>query len=42
VEVSVDNSSGAEVQRTEVMARTLNPVWGAGDGETFTLTRRPG
>lgn len=40
--VSLDNSAAAEVQRTEVVRRTINPVWGGGAGETFTLRRRPG
>jgi Ca2+-dependent lipid-binding protein len=30
VYVSLDNSAASEVQRTEVVTRTLNPVWGDG------------
>ena len=42
VRVRLDNASLREESRTGVCRKTLDPVWGAGAGETFTLTRRPG
>ena len=42
VRVRLDNAALREESRTGVCRKTLDPVWGAGAGETFTLTRRPG
>ena len=42
VRVRLDNGAKREERRTSVRRKTLDPVWGAGAGETFTLTRRPG
>lgn len=46
VQVHLDNSPSAECtarrHRTNTQRRTLNPVWGEGNGETFTFRRAPG
>ena len=46
VQVHLDNSPSAECtarrHRTQTQRRTLNPVWGEGNGETFTFRRAPG
>jgi hypothetical protein len=42
VRARLDNGALREEKRTGVRRKTLDPVWGAGAGETFTLTRRPG
>ena len=42
VRARLDNGALREEKRTDVRRKTLDPVWGAGAGETFTLTRRPG
>ena len=46
VRVRLDNAPRSDRRgrghRTAVAKRTLDPVWGNGAGETFTLERRPG
>ena len=42
VRARLDNGAAREARSTSVRRRTLDPVWGAGAGETFTLVRRPG
>ena len=42
VKVFLDNRLPHEKHKTGVIKRSLDPVWGNGSGETFTLTRRPG
>ena len=46
VRVQLDNAPRSDRRgrgnRTAVAKRTLDPVWGNGAGETFTLERRPG
>jgi hypothetical protein len=42
VKLSLDNGLPSEFGKTETIKRSLDPVWGRGAGETFTVPRRPG
>jgi len=42
VKVQLDNGHRREFSRTATERKTFDPVFGNGEGETFTMTRRPG